>query len=167
MVSSTFIATANDTVLDRSNGVAFIGEPFAESVTISGAFTTELALSINARDVDLGVVLYEQTAAGEYRQLSYHLGRASLAADPTRRQLLTPNTPTRLTLGGARVVSRVIPAGSRLVVVVNVNKNPQSQLNYGSGKDPSDETLQDAVTPLRLTLYSGSIVLLPTRTTPH
>lgn len=159
--SSTFIAMASDTALDRSNGVAFVGEPLSAPLMLSGAFTTELSLAVNARDVDLAVVLYERTADGQYRQLSYHLGRASLAADYTHRQLLTPNVRTTLSLRGARVVSRVVPAGSRLVVVVNVNKNAESQLNYGTGKDPSDETVRDAVEPLRVTLFGGSIVRVP------
>lgn len=159
--SSTFIATGTDTVLDRANGVAFVSDPLTASTIVSGAFTTDLVASLNARDVDLGVVLYERTADGRYIQLSYHLGRASLARDATRRQLLTPGTQEHLPLRGARFVSRNLAAGSRLVVLVNVNKNEQSQLNYGSGKDPSDETISDATVPLRLTLFEGSMVRIP------
>lgn len=160
-VSSTFVAVGYDSLLDRSNGVAFVGEPLAEATTVSGSFSGELVATLNARDVDLGVSLYELTQAGEYIQLSYHLGRASLARDPTRRQLLTPNAREQIPLHGARLVSRVVPAGSRFVVLVNINKGPQSQLNYGSGKDPSDETIGDALTPMRLTLLPGSRLRIP------
>ena len=55
----------------------------------------------------------------------------------------------------------MLAAGSQLVAVVRVNKNPQSQLNYGSGKDPSDETMADARQAVRVRVQSGSTLLLP------
>jgi putative CocE/NonD family hydrolase len=159
--SSTFISLSADTVLDRSNAVVFVSDVLGASATVSGAFTGALELTANVRDVDLGVVLYERTARGEYIQLSYSLARASFSADPTTRTLLTPGTRSRVPLRGARITSRVVAADSRLVVVVNVNKNAESQLNYGSGKDPSDETLQDAATPMRIVLHSASHISVP------
>lgn len=161
VVSSTFISVGYDSTLDRSNGVAFISDPLPAGTTISGALSGELVATLNVRDVDLAVVLYELTAVGEYIQLSYYLGRASLARNPTQRQLLTPGTRQSIPLSGARIISRVVPAGSRLVALVNVNKGPQSQINYGSGKDPSDETIRDATVPLRLTLYGRSHLRIP------
>ena len=161
VVSSAFISVWDDSTLDRSNGVAFFGDPLPAATTISGAFSGELIVSLNVRDVDLAVVLYELTAAGEYIQLSYYLGRASLARGPTHRQLLTPGTRQSIPLSGARITSRVVPAGSRLVAVVNINKGPQSQINYGSGKDPSDETIRDATVPVRLTLHGSSHLRIP------
>ncbi len=161
VVSSTFIAVGYDSTLDRSNGVAFIGDPLPAATTISGSFTGELVATVNVRDVDLGVVLYELNAAGKYIQLSYNLGRASLARDPTQRQLLTPGARTSIPLNRARIISRVVPAGSRLVALVNINKNPQSQINYGTGKDPSDETIRDALVPVRLTLFARSHLRIP------
>lgn len=35
------------------------------------------------------------------------------------------------------------------------------QINYGSGKDVSDETVADAGEPLRLRLYGGSFIEIP------
>ncbi|MET7038278.1 hypothetical protein [Elizabethkingia miricola] len=50
---------------------------------------------------------------------------------------------------------------SRLVVAVNVNKNPFSQLNYGTGKDVSTETLKDAGEALLIKWYTDSYVKIP------
>lgn len=163
VVSGTFIAVDHDSTLDRSNGVAFVSDPMPAATTISGAFTGEIVATLNVRDVDLGVVLYEWTAAGEYIQLSFDLVRASLARDPSQRRLLTPGVPERIPLTTARITSRVVPAGSRLVALVHVNKGPQSQINYGSGKDPSDETIGDAAVPIRLSLQGGSRLRIPIR----
>ena len=60
-----------------------------------------------------------------------------------------------------RITSRVIGAGSRIVVVVKVNTTSQAQLNYGSGKDVSDETIADAGAPLRVNIFGASVVRIP------
>ena len=148
-------------VLNRANAVVFVGDPLTSATTVSGAFTGDIVASLNKRDVDLAVELYELTSAGEYIQLSYHLARASLARDPSKRHLLTPGARVRIPINHARVISRVLAARSRLVAVVRVNKNSESQLNHGSGKDPSDETIADAAVPLRITLFAGSRLRIP------
>ena len=43
---------------------------------------------------------------------------------------MTAVSRERIPLNGARIISRVVPASSRLVVVVNVNQNSHSQINY-------------------------------------
>lgn len=40
-------------------------------------------------------------------------------------------------------------------------KSPQDQINYGSGKDVSDETLADAGEPLRIEWLGGSWLEVP------
>ncbi|WP_367913203.1 hypothetical protein [Leadbetterella sp. DM7] len=51
--------------------------------------------------------------------------------------------------------------GSRLAVVLNVNKNPFSELNYGTGKRVTTETIKDAHEPLRIRWYSDSFIKIP------
>jgi hypothetical protein len=41
-----------------------------------------------------------------------------------------------------------ISAGSRLVIVFVINNNFRWQINYGTGKDVSDETIDDVKIPL-------------------
>ncbi len=161
--SGSFVNTAADTALDLTNAVRFTGPVLATPVTISGAFTGELHLVVDRRDVDVAVELYELTSDGRYVALSYALGRASLMRDPTTRHLLTPGTPERLPLPPSRMIVRVLPAGSRLVAVVRVQMGSGMQLNYGSGRDPSDETISDATSPLRLTVLAGTTIVVPVR----
>jgi hypothetical protein len=47
------------------------------------------------------------------------------------------------------------------VVAINVNKNPFSQLNYGTGKDVSTETIKDASVPLVIKWYNDSYIKMP------
>jgi hypothetical protein len=60
-----------------------------------------------------------------------------------------------------RLTSRKLQAGSRLVVVLSINKQPDLQITYGTGKDVSDESIQDAKVPLRIQWYGDSYVDIP------
>jgi hypothetical protein len=51
--------------------------------------------------------------------------------------------------------------GSRLLVLVDANKNPMAQVNYGTGRDVSDESVKDAGAPLKIDIRSGSYFEVP------
>lgn len=147
--------------IDTSNGYIFVGEPLKADMLINGAFTGEFSAIINKRDFDFGVTLYERMPDGKYFHLSYVIGRASYAKDPAQRQLLTPGQVISIPLPTAKLVSKKLRKGSRLVVYLNVNKNPFSQLNYGTGKDVSDETIADANEKLRVLWSNQSFISVP------
>lgn len=147
--------------LDRSNGLFFISLPFERPVEVSGSFAGILNATINKKDMDIGVVLYEVMPDGQYFQLSYFLGRASYAKDMSHRILLHPGIPAEIPFSRTRMVSRQLGKGSRLLVVVNIDKNPFAQVNYGTGKDVSDETIQDAKVPLKIKWHTDSFITVP------
>ena len=47
------------------------------------------------------------------------------------------------------------------MVLVDVNKNPIWQVNYGTGKDVSEESIKDAGEPLKIEIRSGSYFEVP------
>jgi putative CocE/NonD family hydrolase len=147
--------------LDTSNGYFFISDFFKSSVKVNGSFNGELKISINKRDVDIGVTLYEVLPNGNYFHLSYYIGRASYAKDISSRKLLTPNEKTTIPFTNSHLVSKQLKKGSRLLVVVNINKNQFSPLNYGSGKDVMNETITDAKEPLQIKWFSDSFIKIP------
>ncbi len=146
---------------DFETGLVFISDPLPRASELSGFPSGQLTITINKRDVDLGVRFYEVQADGSLFHLSYWLGRASHADDPTERRLLTPGEPTDVAFDRSYLVSRRIEAGHRLLVVVDVNKNPWHQLNYGTGADVSEESIADAGAPLRIEWANDSYVELP------
>jgi predicted acyl esterase len=140
--------------------MVYASKPFAKPQTISGAFTGELEVTLNKKDADLGVAVFEQMADGRLFHLGYWLGRASYAGHPEKRVLLTPGRSVRVPFA-TNVVSRVMAPGSKLVVLLDVNKNPYAQINYGTGKDVSDESIKDAGVPLVVRWHSDSFVKMP------
>ncbi|WP_103070943.1 CocE/NonD family hydrolase [Aquimarina sediminis] len=147
--------------IETSNGFNFISEPLRESVIVNGSFSGEIVASINKKDMDIGVTLYEVLPNGTYFHLSYFIGRASYSKDITTRNLLQPNKIEIIPFSNTRLVSKKLEKGSRLLVSLNVNKNPFSQLNYGTGKEVSHETINDASEPLEVKWYNDSFVNIP------
>ena len=113
------------------------------------------------KDMDIGLVFYEVMPNGELFQLSYFIGRASYAKDMSVRRLLTPGKVESIPFDKTRMVSRRLGKGSRLLVTLNVNKNPSAQINYGTGKDVSDEDINDAKTALQIKWRNDSYVKIP------
>ncbi len=146
---------------DTTNGLFFISEPVSEPVSIDGMFEGELKASINKKDMDIGVTLFEIMPDGRYFHLSYYLGRASYARDMSKREILTPGKIESISFDRTRMVCRQLSKGSRLLVVLNINKNADAQVNYGTGKDVSDETIQDAKIPLQIKWFNDSIIKIP------
>ena len=147
--------------LGLEQGLAFISEPFAQPVSVNGLFSATLRVRINKRDLDFAAVLYEVMPDGKYFHLSYTVQRASYATDMTERQLLTPNGIETIRLENSLLVSRQLSTGSRLLLVVDVNRGPFAQVNYGTGKDVSDESIADAKEPLRVEWFNDSYVEVP------
>jgi uncharacterized protein len=146
---------------DLSNGFSFISEPLDEPVSINGTFLGEIKAIINKKDMDIGVVLYEVMPNGELFHLSYFIGRASYAKDMSVRKLFTPGKVELIPFDKTRMTSRQLSRGSRLLVTLNVNKNAFAQINYGTGKDVSDEDISDAKVPLKVRWRNDSYVKIP------
>jgi predicted acyl esterase len=147
--------------LDLSPGYLYVSEPFDEPVSINGTFAGEIKAVINKKDMDFNVTLYELMPDGKPFQLSYFIGRASYAGDMTVRRLLTPGKVESIPFDRTHMVSRRLSRGSRLLVAVDINKSPFEQINYGTGKDVSDEDIRDAQIPLKIKWRNDSYVKIP------
>lgn len=147
--------------IDLSPGYFFVSEPFDEPVSINGTFAGEIKAVINKKDMDVNVALYELLPDGKPFQLSYFLGRASYAKEMSVRHLLTPGKVASIPFDRSYMVSRRLSRGSRLLVTLDINKSPFEQINYGTGKDVSDEDISDAKVPLRIKWRNDSYVRIP------
>jgi len=147
--------------LDDHNGLVFASAPMEQATEVSGLLSGRLDFVANKRDMDVSVALYERMADGRYLQLTTYMGRASYARDRSHRQLLKPGKRQRLDFVSERATSRLLQPGSSLVMVLSINKQPDLQINYGSGKDVSDETIADADEPLLVQWRGGSYIDVP------
>jgi putative CocE/NonD family hydrolase len=164
--NNLYPVTADLETPDAPTRISYVSEPFAQPVCVCGIVTGMLEAIIDAKDFDFTWSLYEATPDGKHLNLSYYLGRASYAADASRRTLLTPGKPAALPFSRTPLVARQLSPGSRLLLLLTVNKNPYAQVNYGTGKDVSDESVADAVRPLKVQWRNASYFDIPLRDAP-
>jgi uncharacterized protein len=145
------------------HGMMFVSEPLSQATEFSGLFSGRLDFTVNKMDVDLNVSLFELLANGDYVRLfsPIYEFRASYARDRARRHLLGEGERRQLTFRSERLTSRLLQKGSRLVMILGVNKRPDRQINYGTGNDVSEESIADGKIPLRIRWYSDSYIEIP------
>jgi putative CocE/NonD family hydrolase len=147
--------------LPVQNGFAFVSNPFERSFSVTGCISGVLKAVINKRDMDITMAFYELEPTGELFNLGYYLGRASFAKDPTMRHPLRPGVIESIPVRGTPLISRRIQKGSRLLVQLTINKNEFSQINYGTGKDVSDESIADGKLSLKVQWLNESYIIVP------
>lgn len=147
--------------LDVSNGLLFISNPFENGFEITGSFTGKLFTTINKRDMDVSMALYEIMPDGKYFFLTRYIGRASYSKNLSKRVLLKPNKLSEIPFSNTRFVSKLIKPGSRLAILLNINKHPFEEINYGSGKEVHNETISDAGESLQIKWWNKSYLKIP------
>jgi putative CocE/NonD family hydrolase len=142
--------------------LTFFTAPTSSAMAVSGLLSGRLDVTPNKMDLDFSIAIYELTSGGDYVELSdpYQI-RASYVRDPVHRHLLKAGERQTLTFRSDRLTAREIAAGSRIVLVLSINKRADQQLNYGSGSDVSEESIEDAKVPLRIRWHGTSYVDLP------
>ena len=107
------------------------------------------------------MTLYELTPKRDYFLLATYWSRASHVGDIVKRRLLTPGKRQRLDFQSMRLMSHQMRPGSRVVAVLQVIKNSGQQINHGTGKDVSDESIADAKEPLTISSFADSYIEVP------
>jgi putative CocE/NonD family hydrolase len=146
---------------DFKDAQLFVSEPFDAPATVSGLFSARLRVILNKKDTDIAMALYEITPSNQFFHLSWTVQRASFAKDMTKRQLLVPNMRQTIPLDNTHLVSRQLNKGSRLLVALTINRSPDYQINYGTGRDVSAESIADAKQPLVVQWLGESTVTIP------
>lgn len=152
-----------DTAVNTYEALEFISDPIERPTELSGLYSGHLEFVTNKRDFDLSIALFEPTKKGEYYQLPPFQMRASYARDLRTRELLTPGAREKMDFRAIRLISRKLEPGSRIVAVIGPIKQPGQQINYGTGKDVSDETIADAGNALEIRWLASSFIDLPIR----
>jgi hypothetical protein len=159
--SSAFISKS----LAPRHGAIYVSDAFTKATEFNGLFSGRLDFTVNKMDVDLSITLYELLRTGEYIRLfspTYEF-RASYARDRAHRHLLKAGERQQLAFKSERMTSRQLQPGSRLVMVLGINKRPDREINYGTGEDVSEESIADGKIPLKVRWYSDSYVDIPVR----
>lgn len=157
----TYYVVSKKDSIKTTDFIYFESEVLDKDLIMSGNLSGVFNISINKKDVDTSTLLYEIKPDGKSLWLSTHLARASYAKDNEIRQLLEPNKIQQIPIKQSIFMSKKIEKGSKLLLLVGVNKNSAWQINYGTGKDVSEETIKDSGEPLEVKWYNDSYVEIP------
>jgi putative CocE/NonD family hydrolase len=148
--------------ISTRSGTTFVSEPLPKPMELNGLLSGRFDFTVNKMDVDLNIAMYELLPSGEYVQLfEPYAFRASYAKDRVHRHLLRAGERQELAFKSERLMSRRLQAGSRVVMVLGVNKRPDQEINYGTGNDVSDDSIADAKAPVKIRWYSDSYIEVP------
>jgi hypothetical protein len=150
------------------NSLTFVSGPMKAAVDFNGLLSGRLDFAVNKMDMDINVAAYALTTGGDYVRLFDPADelRLSYAADRVHRHLLKAGERQKLEFAGERMTARRLEAGSRLVIVLRVSKRPDREINYGTGNDVSEESIEDGRTPIKVRWYNDSYVEIPARAVP-
>ena len=147
------------------NGLLFVSEPLAKATEFNGLFSARLDFKVNKMDMDLHVTLYELLPSGDYIRLfnpTYEF-RASYVRDRVHRHLLQAGVRQQLSVQSERITSQQLQPGSRLVMILGINKRPDREINYGTGNDVGEESIAEGKVPLKVQWYNDSYIEIPIR----
>lgn len=149
-----------DELQPRPGETLFASEPLREPIAVAGRFRGELDFTVNKQDVDLVAMLYELRPDGRWVKLfdPPYAFRASYANDRSHRRLLMAGVRQKLPFASDKLLGYRLQAGSRLVLVLGINKRADQQINYGAGNDVSEESIDDAGAPVRIRWHEGSYI---------
>jgi putative CocE/NonD family hydrolase len=148
------------------NSVTFVSGALKAPMEFNGQLSGRLDFTVNKMDMDIDIAAYALTAAGDYVRLFNPADelRLSYAGDRSHRHLLKAGERQKLAFVGQRMTSRRLDAGSRLVIVLRVSKRPDREINYGTGNDVSEESIEDGKIPIKVRWYNDSYIEIPVRT---
>ena len=147
--------------LALANSIVFETKPFVQNTIVSGLFSANLDITTNKRDLDIAITLFDIKPDGEWVQLSYDWQRASFAANPAHRRLLSPGRRIHVKLMARCTTSRLLGAGDQVAVSIRIVKQPGEEINYGTGRPASTETIADAGEPLQIRWWCDSSIDVP------
>jgi uncharacterized protein len=126
------------------NGVVYHSEPFADATEISGYVKLSVWMSMDVRDTDFSVNLYEILPDGSNVLLTGDLLRARYRKSLSEPELVKPGAIERYDFTGFTWFSRRISKGSRLRLVVTCPNSIYQEKNYNTGGRVEGESGADA-----------------------
>ena len=154
----------DERLLAQGNGLVLETDAFPAGADLIGAFGVDLIFTTNKRDFDIRLEMFERSSDGVLRPLSTLTQRISFARDRRSRRLLDPGKTQHIAIRSGRVVARRMSRGSRVVALLSIPRGPEREINYGSGKPVSSETVEDAGDPLMIEFSPDTKLMLPIQT---
>lgn len=142
-------------LLQKKQLLLFRSDPFEKDIIVNGSLVVDLYLSLSVPDADLVVSCWEEDKKGKWLLLGQQAQRLSQSEDRAVRTTWIKDQVYHVRLTEIPWISTQVKKGSKLVVLVHPQVKNNFQLNYGSSKDVSIQTVQNGGEAM-LQVYTGS-----------
>ena len=132
--------------------VVYVSAPFAADTEISGFFRLTAYIALDEPDTDFWVTVLEVGTDGLVTPLSSDAMRARYRESLRASKLVTTKDPLLYEFKSFTFASRLVKAGSRLVVALAAANSILNEKNYNSGGNVAEETRKDARS-VKVTLF--------------
>ncbi|MGP3977717.1 CocE/NonD family hydrolase [Streptomyces sp. 8N114] len=149
LLSHTAGPRDNAALETRKDVMTFTGPPLAEPLDVLGSVSAKLSISTDTGHPDVFARLCDVDAQG----------RSTNVCDGLARVRTAGKEPAEVTVEMSSTAYR-FAAGHRLRWQISGGAHPRFARNPGTGESPIDAT---ALTPVEITLYADSVLLLPER----
>jgi putative CocE/NonD family hydrolase len=147
LLSSTAGPRDNSALEGREDVLTFTGPPLTEPVDLLGPVSARLSVSTDTGYADVFTRLCDVDAQG----------RSVNVCDGLARLETVGQAPSEVTVRMSSTAYR-FPAGHRIRWQISAGAHPRYARNPGTGKSPVDAV---DFTPIRITLHTGSALMLP------
>jgi len=132
--------------------VVYVSAPFQADTEITGFFRLTAYIALDQPDTDFSVTVLEVARDGLVTPLSSDLMRARYREGLRQGKPITTKAPLPYEFKSFTFASRLVKAGSRLVLALTAGNSILLEKNYNSGGNVADETREDA-RPVKVTLF--------------
>ena len=132
--------------------VVYVSAPLPADTEISGFFRLTAYIALDQPDTDFTVSVFEAARDGVVTPLSSDVMRARYRQGLREGKLVTTRKPLPYEFKSFTFASRLVKAGSRLVLALTAGNSILLQRNYNSGGNVVDETSKDG-RPVKVTLF--------------
>ena len=129
---------------EQGKELIYHSAPFSKPTEVSGFFHLTAWIALDQPDTDLRARIYEITANGRSILLTSDQIRARYRESLRTAKLISTRQALPYQFNSFTFVSRQIASGSRLRLVLGPINSIYTQKNYNSGKNVSEESMQDA-----------------------
>lgn len=151
-------------LLKHKSGLTFESDPLEKDIIWTGSPVANLWLSLSVPDADLRVSWWEVDKKGKWHLLTSENKRLSMSVEQGHRHSWVKDQVYHVQLDDAFWTTTVIKKGSSLRLLIAPLLNSASEINYGSSKEVSTQTIADGG-PAVLRIYTDdkhpSHILLP------
>lgn len=139
----------------KGAGLIYISSPMEKEYTIAGRIKLTAYLSMDVKDADLEILLYEITPDGKILFLTTDYLRARYRNSLEMEELLIPNEIYKYEFNTPYLIVRKLSKNSRICLIIRNLNSPHYQKNFQSGGNISEE-VKNVAEKSNVTLYHDS-----------